>query len=280
MVALALQADGWWLRSDIIYSKKNPMPESVTDRPTRKHEYIFLLTKAKRYYYDAEAIKEKVTGNAHARGNGVNPKAAYKSPYGQGFTRRAKTPGKNSRIYQDRDPQHSPARKSRQNESFSAAVSGLVSLRNKRTVWTIATQSFSDCHFATFPQKLAEIPIRAGTSEIGACAECGSPWERVVEKVKPPLRTVKTNGPIGGHGLLGTNRFDEPIKTKTTGWQPTCTCNAETVPAVVFDPFGGSGTVKNVAERLGRKAIVIDRKFEYCQMAKKRCVSDQLKLFA
>ncbi len=74
-VALALQADGWWLRQDIIWSKPNPMPESVTDRCTKSHEYIFLLTKSAKYFYDAEAVKEEVTGNAHARGDGVNPKA-------------------------------------------------------------------------------------------------------------------------------------------------------------------------------------------------------------
>src|SRR3974390_3801439 len=73
-LAFALQADGWYLRSEIIWHKPNPMPESVTDRPTKAHEYVFLMSKSERYYYDAEAIKEDVTGNAHSRGNGLNPK--------------------------------------------------------------------------------------------------------------------------------------------------------------------------------------------------------------
>ena len=73
-VSLALQADGWYVRSDIIWHKPNPMPESVNDRPTKAHEYLFLLSKNERYHYDQEAIKDPVTGNAHSRGDGVNPK--------------------------------------------------------------------------------------------------------------------------------------------------------------------------------------------------------------
>jgi DNA modification methylase len=161
-VAFALQADGWYLRSDIIWHKPNPMPESVTDRPTKAHEYIFLLSKNERYYYDSDAIKEPVTGNAHARGTGVNPKA--------------KTPGKNSRIHQDRDPNHSPLRKTKQNESFSAAVRGLVESRNKRSVWTVATAPYREAHFATYPPDLIKPCIFAGCPTGGVTLDpfCGS----------------------------------------------------------------------------------------------------------
>lgn len=152
-VAFALQADGWILRSDIIWHKPNPMPESVTDRCTKSHEYIFLLSKSPKYYFDAEAIKEPVTGTAHARGNGVNPKA--------------KTPGVNSRIFQDRDPSHPKARKIKQNESFSAAVSGLVDDRNKRSVWSVATAPFKGAHFATFPPNLIRPCVLAGCPKGG-----------------------------------------------------------------------------------------------------------------
>ena len=147
-VAFALQDAGWYLRSDIIWHKPNPMPESVTDRPTKAHEYIFLLSKSPHYYYDAEAIKEPVTGNAHTRGNGVNPKA-IKVPSGwdQGSGSHTKLTGR-----------YRP----KQNASFSAAVHDLVLERNKRSVWTVATQGFSDAHFATFPEKLIEPCILAG----------------------------------------------------------------------------------------------------------------------
>lgn len=132
-VALALQADGWILRCDIVWHKTNPMPESVQDRPTKAHEYLFLLSRSERYHYDADAIKEPVTlGASHPRGSGVNPKA------------RANASG------------------AKRNASFSAAVSGLVEDRNKRSVWTIPTQAYADAHFATFPEALVEPCILAG----------------------------------------------------------------------------------------------------------------------
>ncbi len=138
-VAFALQADGWYLRSDIIWHKPNPMPESVTDRPTKAHEYLFLLTKSARYFYDADAIKEPVTGNAHARGDGL---------------------GRKARSVEAGNHRGRP----KQNESFSAAVSGLVSKRNRRTVWTIPTQPFSGAHFAVFPPALVIPCVKAGSA--------------------------------------------------------------------------------------------------------------------
>jgi site-specific DNA-methyltransferase (adenine-specific) len=139
-LAFAMQQDGWYLRSDTIWAKTNPHPEAVKDRPTKAHEYIFLLSKRRRYYYDAEAIKDPVTENAHPRGNGVNPKA--KRDAERAFNRRRKM--------------------SRQNPSFSSAVTGLVETRNARTVWTFATQGRDDDHYATFPDELPRRCILAG----------------------------------------------------------------------------------------------------------------------
>ena len=131
-VALALQHDGWWLRSDIVWNKTNPMPESVDDRPTRCHEYLFLLAKSERYYYDGDAIREPVTGGAHHRGSGLHPKCA---PAGSGI---------------------------KANESFSRAVRGLVKTRSKRTVWETAVARYAEAHFATFPPQLVEPCVLAG----------------------------------------------------------------------------------------------------------------------
>ncbi len=117
-VAIALQGAGWTLRSEIIWTKTAPMPESVRDRPTRAHEHIFLLSKGGQYHYDADAVREPVSGNAHARGGGVNPKAA------------ANAVG------------------SRQNASFSAAVPNLVADRNLRSVWEISPEPCAEAHFA------------------------------------------------------------------------------------------------------------------------------------
>lgn len=149
-VAFALQAAGWYLRSDIIWHKPNPMPESVRDRPTKAHEYIFLLSKSERYFYDEDAIKEPVSGTAHARGHGVNPKA--KIPHGWDTG-----PGSHTGLTGRYKP--------KQNESWSAAVAGLVDMRKKRSVWTVASYPFPGAHFATFPPALVEPCILAGARE-------------------------------------------------------------------------------------------------------------------
>lgn len=143
MVAFALRADGWYLRSDIIWAKPNPMPESVTDRPTKAHEYLFLLTKSPRYFYDADAIREEL---------GEWSKRAMES----GWTRRTKNdaPGRGS----DGKINATGERGNGYGDTINPAG------RNKRSVWTVATQPFPGAHFATFPPKLIEPCILAGSS--------------------------------------------------------------------------------------------------------------------
>jgi DNA modification methylase len=132
-VAFALQMDGWYLRSDIIWHKPNAMPESVTDRPTKAHEYIFLLSKSPRYYYDADAIKEPL----------ARPEELYrKTP--PVFGGRLKHDGYGTRKYSGNE--------------YSGERDG----RNKRTVWTVPTRPFNGAHFATFPEELIEPCILAG----------------------------------------------------------------------------------------------------------------------
>ena len=149
-LAFALQADGWYLRQDIIWHKPNPMPESVRDRCTKAHEYIFLLSKSERYYYDFEAMQEPVSGTAHARGSGVNAKIAVPAGWDT-----SKGEGGHGSI-------HRSGARPRQNVSFSSAVKDLVERRNRRSVWTVATAPFADAHFATFPPKLIEPCVLAG----------------------------------------------------------------------------------------------------------------------
>ena len=133
-VAFALQADGWYLRSDIIWHKPNPMPESVTDRPTKSHEYVFLLSKSPRYYYDAEAIRELDNG-------GKSGNAARKIANGAIGARPADHLGSSI--------------------PWEADGTG----RNARTVWTITTKPYAGAHFATFPPELPERCIKAGSRE-------------------------------------------------------------------------------------------------------------------
>jgi DNA modification methylase len=250
-VAFALQADGWYLRSDIIWSKPNPMPESVTDRPTKSHEYVFMLSKRERYFFDQEAVREPhVGGSGWATSHADKPS---RNGYGNGELAA--------------------------HERFGEHPAG----RNIRSVWTIATQPYPEAHFATFPEALVVPCIKAGTSERGVCAECGAPWERVVERpVAPPEVFTETakpqdgfvtgyhvNGVIRGAGQKLQAWRDENPST-TTGWRPSCAHDAPTVPATVLDPFGGSGTVGAVAERLSRRAILIELSPEYVTLAERR----------
>jgi len=139
-VAFALQADGWYLRSDIIWHKPNPMPESVTDRPTKSHEYLFLLAKSERYYYDADAVREPIQSSSIERSNyGWNGRMVF---------------DENGRETYRSQPD--PVEMMGERWAPSAG-------RNKRTVWTIPTQPYSGAHFATFPEKLVETCLLAGS---------------------------------------------------------------------------------------------------------------------
>ena len=234
--AFALQDDGWVLRSAIVWHKPNPMPEAVTDRPTSSYEMLYLLAKRGRYYYDAEAIKMADTSNE--------------------FHRTGKKSGGNKN----------------RNDGDSESKPGYAGA-NARNVWTINTQGRPDAHFATYPDELPRRCILAGTSEHGVCGECGAPWMRLVEREaatprEKPGEKVRHNydrndGERGGNWLNAKSAF--------LGWQPTCAhADAPVVPAVVLDPFIGSGTTAAVAQSLGRRAVGVDLNPEYLEIARRR----------
>ena len=152
-LALALQADGWFLRRDIIWAKKNPMPETVYDRPTTAHEYIFLLSKSRTYYYDWGAVREPASLNTHSRGHGVGPKAGLPA---SGWD---KEPGSHGKIKR--------APRAKQNSDFAKNHKTVVDFRNKRSVWTVGTEAFDGAHFATFPPALIAPCILAGAPRGG-----------------------------------------------------------------------------------------------------------------
>lgn len=155
-VALALQADGWYLRSDIIWSKPNPMPESVRDRPTKAHEYLFLLAKSEKYYYDADAIAEPAKPSSIARLGQPNLAAQPGSDRVPG-----KTNGPMKACFGGRNKAagYGTRRHSGREDEGNYIENGV----NKRTVWEIATQPFPEAHFATYPEKLVEPCILAGS---------------------------------------------------------------------------------------------------------------------
>lgn len=258
-VAFELQRRGWYLREDCIWAKKNPMPEPVRDRPTRSHEYVFLFSKSRRYFYDAEVVREPLRESSlrrlrhHLPDPRDNPR--YHSKHPRGDYRRFPMLG-------NTDPTG----------------------RNLRSVWQIATQPYPGAHFATFPEALPEVCIRAGTSAKGACAACGVPW---VDKVRAegggighdwhPNRSL----PLGrGQGIAAPGIHDGTYRRIDMGFRKECSCETRRlVPCVALDPFMGSGTVLAVARRLRRRSVGIDLNPRYAILAQER-VTDAISTVA
>ena len=277
-VAFALRDDGWWLRSDIIWAKGvsgqkeltsqiynagieigieqnkiealieslglyvgNSMPESVMDRPSKSHEYLFMLTKSKKYFYDNEAVKEDSITK--------DPRRPYTSKGAWNID------GRPEEMHHGGEPRSTDSSK-----------------RNLRSVWTIGTKPLKAAHFATFSQELILNPIKASTSEKGCCPNCGAPYVRKVEKKPMVIRKTDRMAQMGEFGRTqSSGTMISPAESKTIGWEPSCNCGCqEVVPALVLDPFMGSGTTGLVARKLGRNFVGIDLNPEYVKMAEER----------
>jgi len=236
-MGLALQADGWMLLQENIWSKPNPMPESAPGRTTTAHEKVFHLSKRPRYFYDADAIREEAE---YGRREWTNVNGNMASAGG----------GRGHATVRGANP---------------------AAGRNKRTVWEIATAPYPGAHFATFPPKLVEPCILAGTSP-RACEICGAPWKRMTERKAMIVR----NGPkSGGYGSRTTDSLSgtmlSPAQVKTIGWQPICSCDNEGKGrCLVLDPFAGSGTTGEVALKHGRDYLLIELNRDYEKLIRGR----------
>jgi DNA modification methylase len=244
-VAFALQADGWYLRQDIVWSKPNPMPESVGDRCTKAHEYIFLLSKSERYFYDAEAIKEPI------------------------LTATAK-----DRIDTGK---HRPQRGYPGSKNAGCGRLGDSLKRNKRSVWSVATCPFPGAHFATFPTKLVAPCVLAGTSEAGCCAVCGRPLERLLAPSDSYAKHLgkRMNGYDYEADRMNGMSIGKRVNSDyiTVGWDTCCSLfTGDPERCTVLDPFAGAGagTTGLVAKSLGRNFIGIEISSEYAEMARRR----------
>lgn len=250
-VALALQAAGWYLRSEIIWQKKSPMPESVRDRPTRAHEHVFLLTAGERYFYDNVASSEV----AQHPGDNTNKDRA------RAFSRRRKT---------NTEP--------RQN-GMDGDDNELCLTRNMRTVWSLSSEGFAGAHFATFPVALPLKCLSAGISEHGCCVHCGAPWQRVTKRERVPTRPATRSkvepsaadlGRTSDAAMVVGNRDPKRHITRleTTGWRPTCECgDLLYFGCLVLDPFCGSGSSGVAAVRLGCRFVGLEVGEQYIDMA-------------
>lgn len=228
-------------------------------RPSNSYELIFQFAKSPRYFADMEAVREEESATSH----GGNSEADRKLT-GSGNAHRDAA----------------------WHDGTSDSL-GCSSSRNPRSVWVINPQPFPGAHFAVFPEALVEPIIKVGTSEKGVCPECGAPWARIVEAkrvaTRPTETAYKDSAPEANkdHGR-------HVREAKTLGWRPTCGCpllrDSENsagppVPAMVLDPFVGSGTTCLVARKLGRNSIGIELSQEYAKMAKER-IEDYAPLFA
>ena len=205
-VALALQADGWYLRAACPWVKKNGMPESTRSRPTQCVEYLFMLTKSEKCFYDPEAVKLAGSVPAGTRG-------------GKGSEERNGQTGVNSRPPEYKV--YTGQRLRRATDWFFESL--LLDGESEPMAFTVNTKPYKGAHFATFPKELILPCIRSGTSEKGCCPDCGAPWERVVENTKMVIKSGPRSGLYGSRttdGLTGT--MISPASSKTTGWKPGC----------------------------------------------------------
>lgn len=275
-LALALQDDGWVLRQDIVWAAPNKMPESVRDRFTQAHEYVLMLAKGGRYFFDQWAVKEPCVSSRYDR-----KKMAEK---------RERIHAKHLGAQEGIDATLNAA-SDKTNVGRKRAVGGEGGLRNPRSVWNIPTVPFKGKHFAVFPPRLAERCILAGTSP-WVCGSCGAPQRRVLgEKLavegrgsgqlERKFRNVHGGG---GEGLahLGTGVPWNPSVQETVGFEPTCKCHdgmasRPVVPATVLDPFAGAFTTAVVCDRLGRKALMVELNREYARMGVQRVLDERRK---
>ncbi|MCK9604057.1 MAG: site-specific DNA-methyltransferase [Candidatus Omnitrophica bacterium] len=235
-VAFALQSDGWHLRQDVIWSKPNPMPESVRDRCTKAHEYVFLISKRARYWWDPLALREPAASTPHAPGN----------------------------------RKWAAERKDGDRVGKTWSEDGT---RNRRSVWEVPTAPYPGAHFATFPEDLVEPMIKASIPEM-ACPACGRGWVRTFRSRGAKSYAVAKSGAKRGAGLrTAFSGYSDGRRTpilEPGPWAADCNCVPASCPGLVLDPFAGSGTVGVVAVRFGRSFLGIDRNADYVAMARAR----------
>ena len=270
-VALAMQADGWILRQDIVWAKAvsflkcfsgSVMPESTRDRCVHAFEHVFHFVQQDHYYYDIDGSREPYADVTRGQ---------LRSPY----------TGKGQKAYADAGAQNPSDVKRRVLASVTNGAG-----RNLRNVWIIPKQNYPGSHHATFPERLPEIVIKLATSEKGVCEVCREPWRRrVVREVVPAhIRerfeaaravTAGETGRTDGHTSKRPNYRRKVLREE---WEAGCHCGRGIIPSTVMDIFSGSGRAGIVAKRLERSFIGIDANPEYVRMAQDAIAGSRIAL--
>jgi DNA modification methylase len=296
MFKFAMRDDGWYLRSEIPWIKRNCMPSSVTDRPGVSHEWWYGFSKSPRYFWDVTATRtpQATLGRRHEGKSGYRAEHPSKG----GIKERQLYPDGKARrtgdwFFDSLDVEVEAAREYLEHlERIRDGGQGLLSGPDGDPLALVVNvTSNREAHYAGFPEKLVEPLILAGTSGHGCCAECQAPWARVVDRERVATRPGKDSkvyeapggSPYSKHnGAIVGNRDPKRHCTvvHTRGWEPSCSCDTDEVaPAVILDPFFGSGTTGKVANRLGRSCIGIELGDGYVGIAERRVGEEAMPLF-
>jgi site-specific DNA-methyltransferase (cytosine-N4-specific) len=281
-VAAALRADGWYLRSACPWVKRNPMPESVDDRPGTGCEWVFLLAKRPDYFFDMEAVKRPAVIAADGRDQYQTPSSRKHS------ADRNDAAGLTSIGFGCSEG----GRNLRTSDLWFDSVGMLLAGDDpypELVGFDVTPERYKGAHFAVMPTRLVEPCVLAGTSARGVCPSCGEPWVRQVERSRQATRpgtdskVNKQDQATGRHDQVGFNARWKAAEvgnrdpqrhctvTRTTGWEQGCDCEpAEPIPAVVGDMFTGSGTVARVAVDLGRRFIGCELNEAYHPLIRRR----------
>lgn len=246
MVAFAMREAGWYLRQWMPWVKRNAMTESVEDRPVSMCESIFLFSKSADYYYDFIAVRR--------------PDAGYDQGNKDGYQRDERVAHGKQRRGSAVPYTAGSGRNLRNTDLWFDSVGLLMAEDGEMLGLDSNVGNFKGAHFASFPRALIEPLILAGSSEKGVCPACGNPWERQVERERVATRPGYNTNTAGQDAETIGNRDPGRHITKyqTIGWEPTCKCGKEPVPAVVGDMFAGTGTTLAVAREHGRVVIGCD----------------------
>lgn len=283
-VALALQADGWYVRAKPPWIKPNPMPDSTDDRPNVAHESVYMLTKAPKYFFDMDAVRIPSASSTLERDTYTRVTSGKDGEYAV--------------VHDHETPSNPNGRHLRTNDFFTASLDDAIAyhedaaahLRHVRDnggmalgehgdplAFWMATRSFSGAHFATWPERLVRSMILSSTSGAGACPSCLAPLIRVTSREKAPYVPLETYSYLKANRQLSKGQSRQQSgglptdKIGTIGWRPSCSCVAgDPVPCTVMDCFGGAQTTGVVAAALGRNYVGLDLNQDYLLMGKKR----------